>query len=100
VSWDLKTGKLLPRVRIPPVLTNRECLDSVITCRVCWNGISSQGVVFIRDPLTNTAVMRRCPECHGTREMKSTTKEEKLTLWKGARDQGIPKHTIPGVTHL
>lgn len=98
--FDPTLNEVVRPVKIPPILTNRECLDSVITCRVCWNGVAAQGMVYVKDQLTGTAMLVQCPECNGSKIMKSTTKEEKWQLWKQAKDENIPRHTIPGVTHL
>jgi len=87
--FDATNNQVVRRVKYPPILTNRECLDSVITCRVCWNGYASQGVVYINDRITGVATLEKCPQCGGTKEMKSTTKEEKELLVKQAKDQNL-----------
>lgn len=89
-SPDLK--EVVHRVKFPPILTPRECLDSTITCRVCWNGFASQGVVFLRRG--NIPELFTCPECHGTKEMKSTTKEEKYLMKKQIRDENVGRPIV------
>jgi len=89
--FDATNNQVVRRIRYPPILTNRECLDSVITCRVCWNGFSSQRVVYINDPVTGVATLEKCPNCNGTGEMKSTTKEESEQLKKEIKDRNVEK---------
>lgn len=89
--YDQTNNQIVREVKYPPILTNRECLDSVITCRVCWNGFASQGIVYIRDRTNNTCIIQKCPNCGGSREMKSVTKEEKETHLKQMKEENIKR---------
>lgn len=94
--YDQTNNQVVREVKLPPVLTNRECLDSIITCRVCWNGYNSCGIVYIRDRSNNTCIMQKCPSCNGTREMKSTTKQEKEEHLKDMKENNIRRELYAG----